>query len=299
MKITRNTVVTLRQRVMDCDGAVIDGGEHPISYVHGGYQDIFARIEQALDGKEAGETVSVRLEPEDAFGAYDPDLVVVAGLDQFEEPPDQGDMVEQDLGKGMQVYRVTEVRDDAAVLDGNHPLAGRPLNFLAEIMDVRPAQADELARVAKTVTAGIDRWRAAKMAATQLTAPAIVLLIAAVLIEAIGTGWLLYLLLLFLFAVLLDLLWKGANHIRDMFRTGEVLRVDVTGFYWHAFGHTVPWGDIARIQFKKSFGVESWYSVTLTDGRSFKLYTHTLSVDPSQISCLLAHYLPATKLAGI
>lgn len=283
----------------DVHGRVIDEGEDPIRYVHGGYHDIFDKIEQALDGKNVGDVVTVRLEPKDAFEEYDPDLVVVAGIDQFERPPSQGDMVERDLGKGAQLYRVTELRDEAVVLDGNHPLAGLTLDFQAEVLAVRPASVEEVTRVEKAVVASISRLRALKMAAIYLlAAPTALVVVVAILVEWLESGLLLNLMMVFLLAVLLTLLWNGVRYVRDMVRGGEVLRIDVRGLYWRDFGTPVAWEGIAKVEFEDSAGKEVWYSVTLIDDRRFELNASALSIDAGQISWLLANYLPATKLEG-
>lgn len=300
MKITRNSAVTLRQRLTDVHGRVIDQGDEPVRYIHGGYRDIFDKIEHALDGKSVGDVVTVRLDPTDTFAEYDPDLVIVDSLDQFERRPDQGDMVERDQGRGTQFYRVTELRDDAVVLDGNHPLAGLTLDFQAEVLEVRPASIDEVMRVEKAVTASISRLRALKMAAIfLLAAPVALLLVAGGLVEWLGSGLLLTLVLLFLLAVLLSSLWNGGGYIRDMIRGGEVLRIDVRGLYWRDFGTPVTWEEIGKVEFQDSAGNEAWYSVTLIDGRHFKLDASALSIGTSQISWLFANYLPEAKLDGI
>jgi FKBP-type peptidyl-prolyl cis-trans isomerase SlyD len=300
MKVAKNSVVTLRQRVSDPDGAMIDEGATPIRYVHGGYHDIFDRIEQALDGKTVGYIVTVRLEPKDAFGEYNPDLLIEASVDQFERPPRQGDMVERDLGAGTAPYRVTDLRDDAVVLDGNHPLAGMTLDFQAEVLEVRRASGGEVMRVEKAVTAGISRLRALKMAAICLLGvPAALVAVVGILAEWLKTGLLLYLTILFLAAVLLTSLWKGIRYVQDMVRGGEVLRIDVKGLYWRDFGVPVAWEEIAKVEFEGGVGEEVGYSLTLADGRRFKLDASALSIDANQIAWLFANYLPAEKLAGI
>ncbi|MBW7861770.1 MAG: FKBP-type peptidyl-prolyl cis-trans isomerase, partial [Rhodocyclaceae bacterium] len=70
MEIAKNTVVTLEYTVRDSDGNMIDDGEHPLVYLHGGYDGIFPLLEEALHGKKVGERFQVKLQPEDAFGDY-------------------------------------------------------------------------------------------------------------------------------------------------------------------------------------------------------------------------------------
>ena len=148
MQIARNFVVTLEYHVTDPDGEVVDEGREPIIYLHGGYDDIFPKIEEALQGKTVGESVQVKLQPDEAFGEYDASLVQVeprkdfpkelqVGM-QFEGGPEDGE--EDDFV----IYRVTEIAADKVVLDGNHPLAGMALVFTCTVSGVRPASAEEV-----------------------------------------------------------------------------------------------------------------------------------------------------------
>ncbi len=148
MQVEKNTVVTLDYNVTDPDGELIDAGQEPLVYLHGGHDDIFPKIEEALHGKKVGETVVVKMQPDDAFGEYDAEQVQVearkgfpkelqVGM-QFEGLPEGGD--DDDIV----IYRVTEIADDKVVLDGNHPLAGMALIFTCTVTAVRPASADEI-----------------------------------------------------------------------------------------------------------------------------------------------------------
>jgi FKBP-type peptidyl-prolyl cis-trans isomerase SlyD len=149
MQIGPHTVVTLAYQVTDPDGAMVDAGERPIVYLHGGFDDIFPKIEEALQGKQAGDVVKVKLQPDEAFGDYDADLVQIeprssfpaeiqVGM-QFEGAPpgsDEDDFV---------IYRVTDIVDDKVMLDGNHPLAGLALVFSCTVSEVRAASDEEIA----------------------------------------------------------------------------------------------------------------------------------------------------------
>jgi len=148
MQVSKNTVVILDYSVTDCDGNVVDEGREPLEYLHGGYDDIFSGIEVALQDKQVGESVQVKLQPDEAFGEYDAELVQVeprkdfpkelqVGM-QFEGGPESGD--EEDFI----IYRVTEIADDKVVLDGNHPLAGMALVFNCTVTAIRPASAEEM-----------------------------------------------------------------------------------------------------------------------------------------------------------
>lgn len=149
MQIARNTVVTLAYRVTDPDGALIDPGNQPLVYLHGGYDDIFPRIEQALEGKQAGDAVVIKLQPDEAFGEYDANLLIIEPRDKFPETLEIGMQFEV-MTPGEQepdfvIYRVTDIAEDKVLLDGNHPLAGVALVFSCTVSDVRPATADEIA----------------------------------------------------------------------------------------------------------------------------------------------------------
>ena len=148
MQVAKDTVVTLDYNVTDPDGELVDAGKEPLIYLHGGHDDIFPMIEEALQGRKVGETVVVKMQPDDAFGEYDADLIQVeprktfpkeleVGM-QFEGLPESGE--EDDAI----IYRVTEIADDKVVLDGNHPLAGMALVFTCTVTGVRPASAEEL-----------------------------------------------------------------------------------------------------------------------------------------------------------
>ena len=149
MQVIKNTVVTLDYNVTDPDGELVDAGKEPLVYLHGGYDDIFPMIEEGLQGKKIGESITVKMQPDDAFGEYDADLIQIeprqgfpkeleVGM-QFEGLPDGGD--EEDV----LIYRVTEIADDKVVLDGNHPLAGMALVFTCTVTSVRPASQEEIA----------------------------------------------------------------------------------------------------------------------------------------------------------
>ncbi len=145
MNAFANTVVTLNFKLLDAANKVIEEtGAEPIAYLHGGHSGIFPKVEEAINNKTAGDKVSVTLEPADAFGEYDASLIRVEALDTL--PPDVtqgGYLVAEKDGEEI-VFRVTNVADGKAVLDGNHELAGQRLRFDATIVDVRPATAEEI-----------------------------------------------------------------------------------------------------------------------------------------------------------
>lgn len=149
MIVGKNSVVTLQYKLTDIEGELVNQGDPTITYLHGGYEDIFPVVEVALAGKAVGDELHVRLEPEDAFGDYDENLLrvesrsmfpknVEVGM-QFEGVPDEGEDDE------MVLFTVTEIEGDKVIVDGNHPLAGKALDFLCTIVSLREATAEEIA----------------------------------------------------------------------------------------------------------------------------------------------------------
>ena len=147
MQISDNTVVTLTYKLYSAAGELIEETGEPISYLHGGHHGIFPRLEDALADKREGDTCSVLLEPEDAFGEYDAELVRVETVDRFPDDVKVGMQFEEtagDDGEATQIYTVTDVASGQVVVDGNHPLAGQRLRFECCVLDVRQATPDEL-----------------------------------------------------------------------------------------------------------------------------------------------------------
>lgn len=147
MQIGQDTVVTLNYRVVDTDGNIIDAGEHPLIYIHGGYGGIFEKIETELAGQIAGFQKDIRLLPEEAFGEYDAELVEVEPRDLFPEEIEVGMQFErasEDDDEDGMLYTITDIADGKVVVDGNHPLAGMALIFSCTVSDVRAATAEEI-----------------------------------------------------------------------------------------------------------------------------------------------------------
>ena len=113
-----------------------------LTYLHGGYGELLVALEAALEGKAAGDSVGVQLEPEQAFGEYDAALVRVEPAERYGEGIAVGMEVEEDE----RFYTVTDIAAGKIVLDGNHPLAGMALRFYCQVIGVRSAKAEEISR---------------------------------------------------------------------------------------------------------------------------------------------------------
>jgi FKBP-type peptidyl-prolyl cis-trans isomerase SlyD len=134
-------VVSLRVEMHDAQGAQLQAPAD-LTYLHGGYGELLAALERALEGKGAGESVRLQLEPEEAFGEYDAGLLRIEPAERYGDGIEVGMEVEEDS----RFYTVTDVAGGKVVLDGNHPLAGMALRFFLQVVSVRTAKAEEISR---------------------------------------------------------------------------------------------------------------------------------------------------------
>lgn len=148
MLISQNSVVTLSYQLSDSDGNILEEAGTQLAYIHGSHGGIFPLVEAGLAGKSAGEELKISLEPEDAFGDYDENLIRIEPKAVFPANVEVG-MQFEGLPPGEDddrwvVYTVTNIADGQVVIDGNHPLAGERLIFSCKVEDVRAATAEEL-----------------------------------------------------------------------------------------------------------------------------------------------------------
>jgi FKBP-type peptidyl-prolyl cis-trans isomerase SlyD len=158
MKIEKNTIVSLRYKLTDAQNNVIEEPDSPMVYLHGGYEGTFPKIETLLDGQDIGYEATIQLEPSEAFGEYNPELLKIEPRTRFPEPLEVGMQFEgipdaqeesnvteeSDSDDEPLIYTVTDVADNQVVLDGNHPLAGMALRFWVQVEDVRTATDEEI-----------------------------------------------------------------------------------------------------------------------------------------------------------
>jgi FKBP-type peptidyl-prolyl cis-trans isomerase SlyD len=161
MIVEDGVVVTVDFELRDAQGDVIqEHGGAPIVYFHGGEGEVFPKIQETLLGKTIGDEVFLQLEPEDAFGAFDPELMRIEELDSFgeelsvgmelEEVPvvdeDEPDVLADETNTGFgRVWTVMDIAEGKVVLDGNHPLAGIALRYHLIVQDIRLATEEEKA----------------------------------------------------------------------------------------------------------------------------------------------------------
>ena len=151
MKITPTCVVALTWTLKDTLGETLDELDEAVEFLLGG-DDLLAKIEQQLQGHEAGETLAFQLEPEEAFGDYDENLVFLEQRVVFPAELEEGmtfDGAAMPTGASAdtpkdKIYTVTEIYPEHVVLDGNHPLAGIALRLSLKVESVREATEAEV-----------------------------------------------------------------------------------------------------------------------------------------------------------
>ena len=147
MKVADNVVVVIDYTLTNNEGQVIDSSEGagPLAYLHGA-GNIIPGLEDALAGKEAGDSVKASIEPAQAYGERHEALKqevpaeLFSGVDKVEV----GMQFQSETDQGPVLVTVTEVGAETITVDGNHPLAGVHLNFDVEIREVREATKEEL-----------------------------------------------------------------------------------------------------------------------------------------------------------
>jgi FKBP-type peptidyl-prolyl cis-trans isomerase SlyD len=148
MTITTGSVVLFDYTLTDDDKEIIDSSKEggPLAYLHGEGQ-IVKGLEKAMEGKKAGDSFSVTVSPEEAYGLPDPEKIAVITADQIEggEDLEEGMQLEASNDEGEQIVVVSKIERNKVTLDGNHPLAGMTLHFDVTIREVRAATLEEIA----------------------------------------------------------------------------------------------------------------------------------------------------------
>jgi FKBP-type peptidyl-prolyl cis-trans isomerase SlyD len=146
MKIEKDTAVTLRFKMSDLQGKLLEQSDAPMVYLHGGYDNTFPKLEAALQGQTVGFQAQLELQPQDAFGLRDESLLQTIPKSQF--PPGVkvgGQLQGQGEDGQVQIFNVMKIKGDTVMLDGNHPLAGKAIRLAVSVTGVRAASAEEIA----------------------------------------------------------------------------------------------------------------------------------------------------------
>jgi FKBP-type peptidyl-prolyl cis-trans isomerase SlyD len=150
MEIKTPSVVALTWTLKDTLGEVLDTLDEPVEFFIGG-NDLLPKIEEALQGHEKGAMVDLHLEPEDAFGDFNEELLFLEPLALFPPGLEPGLTIEgtalpagchPDAPRNV-LYTVTEIYPEHVVLDANHPLSGIALRLHLKVESVRePTEAE-------------------------------------------------------------------------------------------------------------------------------------------------------------
>lgn len=151
MKITDQCVAALTWTLKDTLGETLDTLDEPVEFLIGG-DDLLAKIDAALQGKVAGDELKLHLEPEDAFGDYNDQLLFLEPLNLFPAELEVG-MAFEGLPPGGNpsapaelLYFVSEIYPEHVVMDANHPLAGIAIRIQLKVHAVREATLDEIGK---------------------------------------------------------------------------------------------------------------------------------------------------------
>lgn len=150
MQIEKDKVATLYYQLFNADtNELIESShdeEQPLTYLHG-HGGIIAGLEQALTGKQAGDTTSVTLGPKEAYGEYEENATQRLPMKYFKRygKLKAGMQVPLEVEQGYRIVTIVKVGLKSVDIDPNHPLAGLPLRFELEVMEVRDASAEEIA----------------------------------------------------------------------------------------------------------------------------------------------------------
>ena len=145
--VTKHKVVSITYRILDEKGEVVEQSDIPIDYIHGTENDMFAKVEQALEGKTVGDTVEIVLPPEDGFGHADPNMTFTDDIENV--PPEYRHvgarpMFQNEHGDVTE-FVVSKIENGKLTVDGNHPFAGKTMTFNVDVGAIRDATDEELA----------------------------------------------------------------------------------------------------------------------------------------------------------
>jgi len=150
--VSKNKVVGITYSIIDESGAILEQSDLPLYYLHGGPNQMFEEVEDALDGCSLGDSVEVVIPPEKAFGYHDPSLTFTDDIANV--PPEfrkVGAEVQMQNERGeVRSFFVSKIADGKLTVDGNHPFAGKTLTYAVTVIDIRNATEQERQRGVST-----------------------------------------------------------------------------------------------------------------------------------------------------
>jgi FKBP-type peptidyl-prolyl cis-trans isomerase SlyD len=144
-EVSQDKVVRLAFRVKELpDNRLLQYGDDLV-YLHGGYGGAFPKVELALEGRRVGDSVTLDLLPDQGYGPHRPELVMTLPGDAFgDELPETGEIVDGCLPDGRSMaFTVSAIDASQITLDGNHPFAGKHLEFSFEVLEIRDSSEAE------------------------------------------------------------------------------------------------------------------------------------------------------------
>ncbi len=140
--------VSITYTMRDENGSVLEQSDLPVSYIHGGSTELIGGMDRALAGKRVGDEVEMSVPAGDAFGPHDPNLTFTDDLHNV--PPEfrfvGAEVPMQNDTGDVKTFYVTRIEEGQLTVDGNHPLAGKPLRVRMTIREVRDPTPAELAQ---------------------------------------------------------------------------------------------------------------------------------------------------------
>ncbi len=147
MQIADKLAVSIHYTLTNTAGEQLDSSreDEPMVYLHGSGQ-IISGLEGALTDKKVGDKFNVTIEPANAYGERNDEMLQEVPMSMFEgvDKVEEGMQFHADASNGVNVVTVTKIDGDKVTIDGNHPLAGEALTFDVDVIDIREATEDEL-----------------------------------------------------------------------------------------------------------------------------------------------------------
>ena len=148
MQIEKNKVASIDYKLTDANGALLDegAGDEALWYLHGN-ENLVSGLENALEGKSAGDAFEITVEPDQAYGPRELELLDTIPREDFEDADELEvgmafDVPDDDGGAAY--FTILEIHDDEVMVDANHPFAGKTLTFDIAVRAVRDATQEEL-----------------------------------------------------------------------------------------------------------------------------------------------------------
>ena len=148
IRAAHNNTVTVKYTGKLADGTIFDASpeDSPLSFIIG-REEVIKGFDAAVLGMSEGESKTVIIEPELAYG--EPNPALIEEINRADLPEDleltEGGQLEVTQGDGsILLLMIDKVTEEAVCLDANHPLAGKALTFVIEMLEVDTAPPKEL-----------------------------------------------------------------------------------------------------------------------------------------------------------